>query len=143
MKIELYEVELITESKNQLINITEKLRECVLKSGVNNGILYVMSKHTTMAITMNEAFSCVEEDILLHFQRLVPEEGDYIHNHFLPSDGCLAYNAPAHIKSVMMGYFGYAPIVDGRLKIGSRMDFYLVELDGPKTRGYLVQIIGE
>lgn len=143
MKFELFEFSIITESRCQLINITDQIRLCVEKAGVKSGFVYIMSKHTTVSVVMNEGFPCVEEDILRHMEKLAPDNGDYIHNHFLPSDGCIAYNAPAHMKSILMGYFAYAPIHEGELKIGSRMEFYLAELDGPKTRGYVIQVCGE
>ncbi|QQO10776.1 secondary thiamine-phosphate synthase enzyme YjbQ [Breznakiella homolactica] len=142
MHIELYEFKIITQGRTQLINLMDQLNECVEKSGIKDGFVHIMSKHTTVSVVMNEGFPCVEEDILRHMEKLAPDNGDYIHNHYLPSDGCIAYNAPAHMKSILMGYFAYAPIQDGKLKLGSRMEFYLAELDGPKTRGYVIQVCG-
>jgi secondary thiamine-phosphate synthase enzyme len=142
MIIELYEFSIITKAKTQLINLMGQLCECVEKSGVKDGFVHIMSKHTTVGIVMNEGFPCVEEDVLRHMEKLAPDDGDYIHNHYLPSDGCIAYNAPAHIKNILLGYFAYAPIKDGKLKLGSRMEFYLAELDGPKTRAYVIQVCG-
>lgn len=142
MIIELYEFNVITQGRTQLINIMDTLRECVEKSGVKNGYIHIMSRHTTVSIVMNEGFPCVEEDILRHMEKLAPDNGDYIHNHYLPSDGCIAYNAPAHMKNILLGYFAFAPVKDGKLKLGSRQEFYLAELDGPKSRSYVIQVCG-
>lgn len=143
MIFKLFDFKIVTRSHCEMINITEQVRKCVEEAGVKNGFLHVMSKHTTVSVVVNEGFPCVEEDIVRHLEKLAPEDGDYIHNHYLPSDGCIAYNAPAHLKSILTGYFAYALIEEKVLKIGSRMEFYLVELDGPKTRGYTIQVCGE
>lgn len=142
MEFIIKEFKIITKAHNELINITDTIRNCVEESKIQEGFVYIMSKHTTVGIVMNEGFPCVEEDILLHLERYAPDDGEYIHNHYLPSDGCIAYNAPAHMKSILTGYFGYIPIHLGKLLLGSRMEFYLAELDGPKTRSFVIQICG-
>lgn len=142
MEFIIKEFKVITKAHNELINITDTMQQCIAESGIEEGFLYVMSKHTTVGIVMNEGFPCVEEDILLHLSKYAPEDGDYMHNHYLPSDGCIAYNAPAHMKHIVTGYFAYAPIHKGKLLVGSRMEFYVAELDGPKTRSYVIQICG-
>lgn len=126
----------------ELINVTDKVREIVKRSGVREGTVNVYSSHTTAAVLINENEPGLEEDIPDFIQRLVPEEGPYRHHHFLPSDGRNAVNAWAHLRNCLLGSHVSMPIVDGDLLKGRRQNVYLVELDGPKIRSFVVQVFG-
>lgn len=141
--MELHEFQVVTKKCIQCIDITSEVDAIVKNSGITSGMIFVMTKHTTNGLFVNEPLPCVEEDILNHLEVLAPEHGDYVHNRYLPFDGCVGFNANAHIKSVLLGYYLYFPIKDSKLVRGSRQAMYLVELDGPKTRSVVVQVIGE
>lgn len=143
MKIHFKKLELITRKPTQVINITSVVEEYVKECDIIEGVVYIMTKHTTTGLMVNEGLPCVEEDILNHLEKIAPEDDDYVHNHFLPEDGTLGYNANSHIKSVLMGYFLYFPIHKGEMVKGSRQTIYLAELDGPKSREYTIQVIGQ
>ena len=48
----------------QLIKITQEVKTAVEESGVQNGVVFVISAHTTAGITMNEGLPCVEKDLM-------------------------------------------------------------------------------
>ena len=48
----------------QLIKITQEVKTAVEESGVQNGVVFVISAHTTAGITMNEGLPCVEKDLV-------------------------------------------------------------------------------
>ena len=50
-------------------------------SGITAGVVFVISMHTTTAIMINESLPCVEKDIELTLERLIPTDGDYVHTH--------------------------------------------------------------
>ncbi|MFQ8841051.1 MAG: YjbQ family protein [Clostridium fessum] len=52
-------------------------------SGITAGVVFVISMHTTTAIMINESLPCVEKDIELTLERLIPTDGDYVHTHML------------------------------------------------------------
>lgn len=139
----LKEIQIVSKECVQCIDITSEVEEMVRDSGVQNGTVFIMTKHTTNGLFVNEPLPCVEQDILDHLEYLAPEYGDYVHNRYLSFDGCVGFNANAHIKGVLLGYFLYFPIQNKRIVKGSRQAMYLVELDGPKTRSVVVQIMGE
>lgn len=143
MEIKFKELSVNTEKPVQAINITQIVEKYVEECGINEGFINIMTKHTTTGLWVNEGLSCVEEDILNHLEKIAPENGDYIHNHFLRDYGTLGYNANSHIKSVLMGYFLYFPIHKGRLIKGQCQTLYFAELDGPKKRGWTMQVIGD
>jgi secondary thiamine-phosphate synthase enzyme len=112
-------------------------------SGLKEGVVNVFTMHTTTAITMNEDDAALEQDIARFMTKIVPEDESYAHHRFYRKDGRLAVNAYSHIRASLLGANVAIPLRDGRMILGTRQNIYLVELDGPQTRGLAVQIMGE
>lgn len=124
-----------TRKKIETIDITERVAEKVKDAGIEEGICVVTVAHTTAAVFVNEnADPDVQRDLLATLARLVPDAGDYRH-----AEG----NAPAHIKSVLVGGDITVAIANGRLDLGRWQGIYFAEFDGPRTRSATVTIIGE
>ena len=64
MRFELKEVSICAEKEFELIRITDPVREFVAQTGVKNGVVYVITEHTTTGIMVNESLPCVEKDII-------------------------------------------------------------------------------
>jgi secondary thiamine-phosphate synthase enzyme len=143
MKSIIHRIEIQTTHETELINITPVVTGLVSRSGVMNGTVFVLSLHTTTGITVNEGLPDLEIDISNLIQELVPDENSYRHARYLPSDGQMAVNAPSHLRGALLGFQAFFPIEDGKMVSGSRQTIYLVELDGPQYRTYVVQILGE
>lgn len=126
-----------------MIDITDQVKNLVLESGVQTGIVYVLSMHTTTGLTVNEGLPDLEKDIMTLIQRLAPDELSYNHARWLPSDGQMAVNATSHLRGALLGFQTFFPIENGKVVSGSRQTIYFVELDGPQYRDYVVQILGE
>lgn len=139
----LHRISLQTHHETEFINITSQVLELVQQSGVKNGTVFVSSQHTTTAITVNEGLLDLEKDLSDMIRRLVPDEGGYHHARFLPSDGQMAVNASAHLRSALLGFQVFFPIEDGQVVRGARQTIYFVELDGPQYRTYTVHIFGK
>ncbi|MDD1729450.1 MAG: secondary thiamine-phosphate synthase enzyme YjbQ [Methanospirillum sp.] len=123
-------IEVRTGSRNEFIDITNRLSEALEKSGVLNGTCYVYMPHTTAGLTINEnADPDVVRDILAGLSRLVPMKGDYRH-----AEG----NSDAHIKASLMGFSLMVPIIEGRLALGTWQGLYFCEFDGPRNRQVMV-----
>ena len=121
-----------TDSRTQLIDITNIVAAELAKTGVKNGTCYVYIPHTTAGLTINEnADPDVARDILTGLARLVPVTGDYRH-----AEG----NSDAHIKATIVGFSLTVPIIDGRLALGTWQALYFCEFDGPRHRHVLVGI---
>ena len=132
-----------SKKSTELIRVTDEVRRAVQMSGLKNGIVNVFTLHTTTAITINEDDSKLEEDIARFMVKLVPEDDSYAHHRFFRKDGRMAVNAYSHIRASLLGANVSLPLQDGSLVLGSRQNIYLVDLDGPQTRGLTVQIAGE
>ena len=143
MKFELKEISIRAKQEFEMINITQQVRDTVRDCGITNGIVYVITEHTTTGITVNEALPCVEKDIMQTLDRLFPENYPYNHNHYLPSYGTIGGNTPGHLKSLLTGNHCVFPIVEGMVKLGSAADIYFCEYDGIKNRKYMIYVMGE
>ncbi|OHB53642.1 MAG: hypothetical protein A2Y07_01140 [Planctomycetes bacterium GWF2_50_10] len=116
-----------TRSRNEMIDITDPVREVVRSSGIKDGIVTVFCPHTTGAITINEnADPDVIHDMLLTLDALIPHHRQgYRH-----SEG----NSDAHVKSSLVGTSETVILQGGSLLLGSWQGIYLCEFDGPRSR---------
>lgn len=132
-----------SERATELIKITDRVQQVVRKSKVKNGIVNVFTLHVTTGLTINEDDPKLEEDIARFLLKAVPEDDSYAHHHFFRKDGRMAVNAYSHIRASLLGPSLTIPLQDGQVILGSRQHIYLVELDGPQTRGFVIQVMGE
>lgn len=119
-----------TQSRCEMIDITERIAEKVRESGIREGLCRVFIPHTTAAVTINEnADPDVPRDILAALDGIVPLSGHYRH-----AEG----NSAAHIKASLFGTSQTVFIEEGRLVLGTWQSLFFCEFDGPRTRKVLV-----
>ncbi len=122
-----------TQKSQQMIKVSNYVREDIKKSGVKNGIAVVYSPHTTAGFTINEnADPDVVHDILCGLEEAFPTNTSY-YQHF---EG----NSHAHIKTSFTGPSQTLIISDGEIVFGIWQDLYFCEFDGPRTRHFYVKI---
>ena len=134
-----------TEKGPQFIDITERVLEAVSAASISNGFAIVFSKHTTAAIRINENEPALIRDMEEMLERLAPCTGDYQHNEYAHafSDNGERPNGHAHCQQLFLGASEAVPIVDGKLLCGQWQRIFLVELDHPREREVVVQLVGE
>lgn len=126
-------IEISSSSKEEMIDITSKVKKIVEEEGIQNGICLIYTPHTTAGIIINEnADPDVKRDILTMLKKIVPENLPYSH-----SEG----NAPAHIKSAIIGNSRIIPLNKGSLSLGTWEGIFFCEFDGPRRRKVYVEII--
>lgn len=133
----------LTDQYNQFIRITDQVEKAVAGSGVKNGMVTVLSKHTTTGITVNESLECLESDIDDFLRRLVPEDWPYAHARMLKDYGSTAGNPTGHLKSHITGNHCHFIVVDGKLIRGGAQEVYFCEFDGPAQRTICIQVMGD
>jgi secondary thiamine-phosphate synthase enzyme len=144
MKSLVRHMEVFTEHDTELIDITQRVSDAVAESGVEEGVAYVTTLHTTTGITINECLPDVEADVLGMLERLAPLDSPaYHHARFLPSDGAMAVNSACHQRAALLGMQVAFPVERGRLSLGRRQTIYFAELDGPLRRHFIVHVLGE
>ena len=72
MLIKSFTHEIASREEFHMVKITEQVKKDVEESGVKNGVVFVISLHTTTGIMINESLPCVEKDIELTLERLIP-----------------------------------------------------------------------
>ena len=126
-------LELKTNYKTEMIDITEMIAEEVLRRGIRDGLCTVFSPHTTSSIVLFEKTDPkLRRDFLATLSRIAPAELEY------ESDGD---NTPAHIKSTLCGPRIVIPVKDGQLFLGEWQAVFFCEFDGPRDRQFFVQVI--
>jgi len=132
-----------TKKYNEMDVITPQVEQIIAESGVKNGMVTVMTKHTTTGVTVNEALECLESDIEIALSLFAPEDRPYSHARMLRDYGSTAGNPTGHLKALLVGNHCHFPIVDGEIVRGGAQEVYFCEFDGPASRNILVMVEGE
>ena len=127
--------EVQTRQRNEFIDITDRVRHHVERSGVRQGICVVYCPHTTAAITINEnADPDVVHDMLLWLNRTIPkDQSGFRHN-----EG----NSDSHLKASLVGPSVTLLVENGELVLGRWQGVFFCEFDGPRTRRVHIQSLG-
>ncbi len=140
--IEIMPLQIMTDQYNQYFIITEDVRKAVAASKIRNGMVTVLTKHTTTGITVNESLECLQSDIDVFLSRLIPEDAPYSHCHMLPDYGSTGGNPTGHLKAMLTGNHCHFPLIDGEMTGGSAQDIWFCECDGPSVRTVNIIIEG-
>ena len=148
MIIKLERIQIQSRQDMEMIDVTPLVERAVAASGAQNGVVNVLTAHTSSGLLVTEGLECLERDILAHLERLAPKdppdgEYNYWHNRYLDIDGRLGFNAGDHLKSILGGISCFFPLENSTIVKGSRQKIYFVEFDGPLSRQFMVQILGE
>lgn len=136
MKVLFEEINLSTKSRADLIDITGHVEERVRKSGVKDGLCLLYSPHSTTAIVVNEHESGLMRDILRKAEQEFPRGAGWLHDK-------VDDNAHAHLGSTFTGSSRIFPVRNGRVLRGTWQEIFLLELDGPRNRRVLIEVLGE
>ncbi len=129
-------LELETNDKVELVDITQNMNAAVAESGLRKGLVNVYSSHSTSGIFINENESGLLEDFMDVIQLIVPTNGNYQHNR-------IDNNADSHLRSFLIGCNETIPFKNGSMSLGTWQSVFFLELDGPQTRRVTITIIGE
>lgn len=104
-------------------HLITRLVEAQLPVLPDTGLLNILIKHTSAAITLNEnADPTVRDDFERFLNVLVPENHPlYMHTDEGPDD------MPAHLKASLIGSTLTIPVTNGRLNLGTWQGIYLCE----------------
>jgi len=109
--LEIREINIKTNIREQIVDITHEVEELIKESKVINGYCIISIPHTTAGITINEnADPAVKRDILNILDNLIPLYGDYEH---------IEGNSAAHVKAILTGFSQIILIENKTLKLGT------------------------
>jgi secondary thiamine-phosphate synthase enzyme len=139
-------LEFETSSAPEFIDITEDVARVVDASGVQFGQVTIFSQHTTAAIKINENEPLLLRDLARMLCQFAPANSYYEHNDFsrrtvnMNEDECA--NGHAHCQHLFLSSSETIPIIDGRITLGRWQRVFLIELDHPRDRRVLVNVVG-
>jgi len=123
-----------------LYEITDDLQAKIDSCGARNGTVAVFVQHTSCSVLiMENADPTARRDLEEFFDRLVPENADYVTHSSEGSD-----DMPSHIRTALTRTSETIPIVDGKMQLGTWQGVFLFEhRRAPHRRRLSVTIIGE
>lgn len=139
-------IEFETTSAPQFIDITEDVERIVEAAGIQFGQVAVYSQHTTAAIKINEHEPLLLRDLARTLRNFAAPNAYYEHNDFsrrtvnMNPDECA--NGHAHVQHLFLSTSETLPVIDGRMTLGPWQRIFLVELDHPRLRRVLVNVMG-
>jgi len=133
-------IEVQTSKRMEIHDLTTTVTEMVRATGVTAGLVTVSTMHTTTAVFVNEPQSALLEDVQQMLERLVPRGEEWKHNDPRYSD-CDRHNADAHLRAIMLGSSVTLQIAEGALTMGQWQRVLMAELDGPRKRGLVLQVL--
>ena len=146
MKIYNEIINLETKERLELINITNLIEEIVAKSNIKNGLVQVFSKHTTLAIKINEWEPLLIKDMKNTLEKIAPFDNNYFHDKTELRKDCSPdepKNADGHLKCLFLECSQTIPIKSGKLDLGKWQNIIAIETSGSRERQIAVQVIGE
>jgi secondary thiamine-phosphate synthase enzyme len=136
---EMFTVE--TTERMELLDLTDRVMALVHRLRVQEGIVHLFSMHTTCTVFINESQTALRADILRFLERVVPQDGDYLHNDPKHSD-CDRQNADSHLRAMFLGHGLSLQISGGELVLGQWQRVLMAELDGPRARSLRITVMG-
>jgi secondary thiamine-phosphate synthase enzyme len=130
-------IDIESHQPQELIPISDQVREALAASGLANGLCTVFCPHTTGGLTLNSPLDpTTAQDLQEELDRLVPTRTNFHHQFDTPAD------AAAHVKGALVGHSVTVPVVDGQLDLGWSQGIFFCEFDGPRSRQVRVCLLG-
>lgn len=126
-----------TLNRRELVNITDKVSQAVVKSKITEGFALVSAMHITAGVIVNDDEPGFHKDLWKWLEQLAPFKRDYEH-HKTGED-----NGDAHLKNILVHHQVIIPITDGKLDLGPWQEIFYAEFDGCRKKRVIIKIIGE
>lgn len=125
-------------TRRGFVNITSQVEQCLIESGIREGLILVNAMHISASVFINDDESGLHHDFEVWLEKLAPEKpySQYKHNGFED-------NADAHLKRTIMGREVVVAVTKGQLDFGPWEQIFYGEFDGKRRKRVLVKIIGE
>src|SRR5687768_2633347 len=123
-----------TTARNEMVEVTDKLRQAAASKNMIEGMVIVYVPHTTAAVTINEnADPDVQHDVLRKLSELIPKAESY----YLHGEG----NSDSHVKTSLVGNSVTVLVENGEMVLGQWQGIYFCEFDGPRTREMMLKVV--
>ena len=172
MKIYKEQINLKSHGKTPtFINITPQVKDAIANSGIQSGIVTIISPRTTCSVffeeyvhdTLEDGTEFLQKDLndaltkIMPDQTEIPPAGEYLYpgpEHYadvaswpdaevyLPGgDKTALLNCDAHMKSTLIGNSATLEVEDGKLAVGSTGYVYFVDFDRSRERSRRCRVV--
>lgn len=140
-------IKLKTKKLFDFIDLTDEITKMTQKVKIKNGLFNIQSKHTTVAVVVNENEPLLISDIKKMLEKISPKKNKYQHDNFKirtvnMCDGECA-NGHSHCKQVLLNSSYTFNIINGKLDLGPWQRIFAIELDCSRLREISLMAIGE
>lgn len=119
-----HEIELTTQSKEEVIDITPFIEQLIEKEALEEGFICVYVPHTSAAVTIHRKLADpVKPKLAELLEKVNPDE-----------------EAPHYTKAALVAPTEVLVVKEGRLGIGPNQRVYFYEFNGPKRRKVYIYI---
>ena len=118
-------IEIKSTRREELIDITEQVKQVVSDNQINHGIVSVYAQGATAAIMIQENWDeSVQTDVVNLLRKIIPK-GVWLHDQ---QDG----NGDSHLKAGLVGPSESIPVINGELGLSTWQNIFFCEFDGPR-----------
>ena len=134
MVIKSHSLKINTKKNFEIIDITSQINDLI---DIEDGIVSIISRHSTSAIVVNENEQGLLKDFEFMLSNLVEDKYSYQHDR-------IDNNARSHLKSFLLSSSECLPVKNSKLDLGTWQSVFFVELDGPRAnRTITLTMVGE
>ncbi len=118
--------------------ITDEVAQVVRQSGVRTGTVTVFIRHTSASLVIYEnADPSARADLHAYFEKIAPEDGDYVHTLEGPDD------TTSHLRMALTRTSEVIPVAAGVMTLGSWQGIFVFEhRRASHTRQVDVAVVG-
>lgn len=128
-----------TKGVDDILDITPKINEVLLKTGLKKGVVTVFVQGSTGAVTTVEYEPGLIKDLPDFYEKIIPRSKHYAHDETWGDA-----NGYAHIRASLQGPSINIPFNNTALLLGTWQQVVFLEFDNrPRQRKIILQFVGE
>lgn len=132
-------VNIKSKGRTDIIDITNKVQEELLKTRLDKGCVTIFVSGSTGGITTVEYEPALVSDLKRILEKLIPSDVSYAHDATWGDA-----NGYSHLRSSLLGTSFSVPFADKRLCLGTWQQIIFLDFDNrPRNRRILLQFMGE
>lgn len=128
-----------TQGRDHIIDITEKVAKIVSDSKIKNGTVTVFIHGSTASVTTVEYEPGLVKDIKEFDEKIIPSSEGYAHDATWGDA-----NGYAHLRASLYGPSITVPVVSGSMTLGTWQQIIVIDHDNrARDRQVIIQVMGE
>lgn len=137
-KIITHKIKINTKGNSQVVDLTDKIYDKLVDTGLNDGIVTVFIPGSTAAISTVEYEPGLVKDIAQVLEKIIPKNIEYNHN-LTWQDA----NGHSHLRAMILGPSLTVPFSGEKLDLGTWQQVVLIDFDNrSRTREIILKFIG-